>query len=165
MHDALLEMARNASVEKSQTIDLIALRLYVSNGIYVADLGGVAVGHEGITLQLDCTTSFIPNGGDVTVEWLLISCASEASVLTEVATSTYNAHWRSGPTAGASYVTGKRMFTVPLSPSRSFKPYLVMIGTFVDAGTPLDGLGEGNVNIALNASPNTAPHTHFPNAI
>ncbi len=165
MHDALLELARGASMEKSALIDLVALLLYVSDGVYVADIGSTAVGSTSMTLHLDCTEGFAANVGAVTVEWLLISTASEASVLTEVALAQYNLHWRSGPTPASGYVAGRRMFTVPLPPTRSLKPYLCLIGTFTDAGVPLDGLSAGRVNIRIAASPDNARFDTFPNAI
>lgn len=165
MHDALLELARHDSVQVADCVDLVVTLLYVSDGVYVADLGGVGIGDPRMTVHLDVTETFIPNGGDVTVEWLLISTASESTVVAEVIGSTYNVHWRSGPTAGASYVIGRRMFTVPLPPTRSLKPYLCVVGLFTDAGTPLDGLGEGRVNIRIAGSPDNAPINPFPNAI
>lgn len=165
MHDALLEMARNDSVQKADLTDLVVTLLYVSDGVYVANLGGVGIGDPRMTVHLDVTEDFVPNGGAVTVEWLLISTDNESTVLSEVVGSAYNLHWRSGPTAAAGYVRGRRMLTVPLPPTRSIKPYLCLVGTFTDAGTPLDGLGQGRINIRIAGSPDSAPLNPFPNAI
>lgn len=170
MHDALLQMASNASVVKASLTDFtfvptIAAFLYISDAIPVASLGDVAVGHEGVTLQIACTESFVAAVGAVTVEWRLISVASEATLATEVATLGYNLHWSSGLTSAASYVRGRRSATVPLHPTRSFKPLLYLLGYFQDAGTPMDGLSAGAVSVRLCGTPETGAFTHFPNAI
>lgn len=165
MHDALLEMARNDSVQKTDLTDLSVVLFYASDGVYVADLGGVGIGDPRMTVHLDVTEDFVPNGGAVTVDWYLISTANESTVLTEFVGGTYNLHWRSGPTAASGYVRGRRMLTVPLPPTRSLKPYLCFVGTFTDAGTPLDGLGQGRINIRIAGSPDNAPSNPFPNAI
>jgi hypothetical protein len=170
MHDALLEISRNAPVDKSSLLDFtavptIAAYLYVSDAIPLASLGGVAVGHESVTLQLTCTDTFNAALGAVTVEWRLISVASEATLATEVAALAYNQHWSSGDTAGASYVKGRRMFTVPLAPTRSFKALLYLVGYLKDAGSPMDGLDGGAINARLCGTPETGASNPFPNAI
>lgn len=169
MHDALLEMARNVLIPGAYVdftfVPTIAAYLYVSDSIPVADLGGIGVGHEGITLQLSCTDDFIASAGDVTVQWKLVSVASQATLAAEVVALSYNTHWDSGPTAGAGYVRGRRMFTVPLSPTRSFKAQLVLLGYFTDAGSPMDGLTAGNITARLCGTPDTAAQNPFPNAI
>jgi hypothetical protein len=172
MHDSLLQMASNASVVKASLNDFtfvptIAAYLYISDGIPIADLGGVAVGHEGVTLHITCTEDFAEAVGAVEVEWRLVSVASsDPAVLSlEIAGLTYNIHWSSGITAAATYVRGRRIATVPLSPTRSYKPFLYLLGYFKDAGSPMDGLTAGKISARLCGTPETGAFTHFPNAI
>lgn len=172
MNDALLEMADNVSLpavlqdfSNAVAFPTIAALLYVSDAVPVADLGGVAVGHEGVTLQMSCTEDFIEAAGAVTVEWKLVSVASQASLALEVLVPSFNVHWQSGPTAASSYVRGRRMFTVPLPPTKSYKAQLVLLGYFTDAGSPMDGLSAGSINVRLCGTPDTAAQYPFPNAI
>lgn len=142
MHDKALVLAGQANVTTAQCFDA-RLAPGIEAWVWASDtlpsLEGIHRGTEIMSLIITPLADF-SSGGTSLISWKLISTAT-TDVGAELFAGTYHTHWASGQLSPASYLTGRTVYVIPMTPRQEYSQYITLVGLFTD-----DGLDVGRID-------------------